>query len=45
MFLTKLFDGNVTTHTPLGGINLSGYSRYSVLLRIDNAASNTQPLH
>jgi hypothetical protein len=43
MILTKLFDGNITTHTPLGLLDLTGYSRYSVLLRIDNAASNTQP--
>ncbi|HEY7569771.1 MAG TPA: hypothetical protein VH796_00255 [Nitrososphaeraceae archaeon] len=43
MILTKLFDGNVNTSTPLGGLNLSSFSHYSVLLRIDNAASNTQP--
>lgn len=43
MILTKIFDENVTTHTPLGSIDLSGYSCYSVLLRVDNATSNTQP--
>jgi hypothetical protein len=43
MIVSKIFDGSVTTHTPLGKIDLSGYSRYSVLLRVDNAKSNTDP--
>jgi hypothetical protein len=43
MILTKLFDGNITAHTPLGRVDLTGYSHYSVILRIDNAGSNTQP--
>lgn len=43
MIVSKIFDGSVTTHIPLGKIDLSGYSRYSVLLRVDNSKSNTDP--
>jgi len=42
MILKKIFEGTVTTHTPLGNIDLSGYKRYSVLLRLDNAKSDTE---
>ncbi len=43
MILTKLFEDNITNHTHLGGLDLSGYSRYSILLRISNSSSNTEP--
>ncbi len=42
MILKKVFEGTVTTHTPLGNIDLSGYRRYSVLLRLDDARSDTE---
>ena len=43
MILKKVFDGTVTTHTPLGSIDLSGYRCYSVLLRVEDAKSDTEP--
>ncbi len=42
MILSTVFDGTVTTHTPLGNIDLSGYSNYSVLLRVDGAKNDTE---
>ncbi len=42
MILDTVYDGPVTKHTPLGNIDLSGYSVYSVLLRIDEAKSDTE---
>jgi hypothetical protein len=41
MYLNKVFEGTVSTHTPLGSIDLSGYKSYAVLLRLDNAKSDT----
>ncbi len=43
MILEKLFDGNIASTTVLGNLDLAGYMRYSLILRIDDARSDTEP--
>jgi len=42
MLLKKIFDGRISDNTPLGGIDLSGFTQYSVLLRLDHSQNNTR---